>query len=83
MVHTGEHTGEHRCRQSRVGEMDEDNLRMRGEVSTPLVHFHTRIATPLKSVNLNLSTWNFTLDFTLDFNLFKFLENLEYASYPP
>ena len=41
MVHTVEHTGEHRCRQSRVGEMDEDNLRMREEVSTPLVHFRT------------------------------------------
>ena len=40
--------------------MDEDNLRMREEVSTPLVHFHTRIATRLKSVNLNLTTWNFT-----------------------
>ena len=41
MVHTVEHTLEQRCRQSRVGEMDEDNLRMREEVSTPLVHFRT------------------------------------------
>ena len=41
IVHIVEHTGEHRCRQSRVGEMDEDNLRMREEVSTPLVHFRT------------------------------------------
>ena len=42
MEHTAMvHIGEHRCRQSRVGEMDEDNLRMREEVSTPLVHFRT------------------------------------------